>query len=66
MKRKERAKMIAMRSRKKLEILLAAEPEAYKELFAVIGASSVAETCARRKKNRDRQLFLDAASVVQR
>jgi len=32
------------RSRKKLETLLAAEPEAYKELFATIRASSVAET----------------------
>jgi FAD-dependent urate hydroxylase len=44
LKRKERAEMIVTRSRKKLETLLAAEPEAYKELFATIRASSVAET----------------------
>ena len=43
-KRKERAEMIITRSRQKLETLLAAEPRAYKELFAAIRASSVAET----------------------
>jgi FAD-dependent urate hydroxylase len=47
LKRKERAEMVVTRSRKKLETLLAAEPKAYKELFATIRASSVAETmCA--------------------
>jgi len=43
-KRKERAEMIVTRSRKKLEILHAAQPGADKELFAAIRASSVAET----------------------
>jgi 2-polyprenyl-6-methoxyphenol hydroxylase-like FAD-dependent oxidoreductase len=43
-KRKERAEMIIARSRKKLETLHAADPGVYKEMYAAIRSSSVAET----------------------
>jgi FAD-dependent urate hydroxylase len=43
-KRRERAELIVARSRKKVEAMHAADPEVYRELYAAIKASSVAET----------------------
>jgi FAD-dependent urate hydroxylase len=43
-KRRERAELIVARSRKKVEAMHASDPEVYRELYATIKASSVAET----------------------
>jgi FAD-dependent urate hydroxylase len=43
-KRKERAEMIVARSRKKVETMHATDPSVYKETYAAIRSSSVAET----------------------
>jgi FAD-dependent urate hydroxylase len=43
-KRRERAEMIVARSRAKVEVMHASDPEVYQELYAAIKASSVAET----------------------
>jgi FAD-dependent urate hydroxylase len=43
-KRRERAELIVARSRKKVEAMHASDPEVYRELYAAIKASSVAET----------------------
>ena len=43
-KRRERAELIVARSRNKAEAMHASDPGVYQELYAVIKASSVAET----------------------